>query len=189
MALKILLPALNIPELIRRHPKVLRYEVGLHSCEHGEASSKRTELSRCSMCRNGAATKPSCSCCWVLLMTGDTILNALIDSSQYCVEASACLQNGVSAVKKAVRDMTAMMPAYHVQVNALRAAARSAAVQYMSVPSFSRQVASKARAAMQTHIRLSVQERLLDEDGQMWMSFKERLMYWDRETQSQAHKS
>lgn len=81
MALKILLPALNIPELIRRHPKVLRYE------------------------------------------------------------------NGVSAVKKAVRDMTAMMPAYHVQ------------------------------------------ERLLDEDGQMWMSFKERLMYWDRETQSQAHKS
>ena len=42
---------------------------------------------------------------------------------------------------------------------------------------------------MQTHIHLSVQERLLDEDGQMWMSFKERLMYWDRETQSQAHKS
>jgi len=29
----------------------------------------------------------------------------------------------------------------------------------------------------------SVQERLLDENGQMWMSFKERLMYWERQAQ------
>ena len=34
MALKISLPALNIPELIRRYPKILRYKVGLRSCEH-----------------------------------------------------------------------------------------------------------------------------------------------------------
>ena len=71
------------------------------------------------MWRNKAATKPSCS--WVSQMTGDTILNALIDSSQHCFKAGACVQNGVSAVKRAVRDMTAMMPAYHVQVNASRA--------------------------------------------------------------------
>ena len=30
---------------------------------------------------------------------------------------------------------------------------------------------------------LWVQERLLDDDGQMWMSFKERLMYWERQLQ------
>ncbi|CAL5223749.1 g6311 [Coccomyxa viridis] len=73
MALKMSLPLLNVPELIRRHPKVLRSE------------------------------------------------------------------NGVSAVKRAVKDMNMLMPAYHVQ------------------------------------------ERLLDDDGQMWMSFKERLMYWERQ--------
>ena len=31
---------------------------------------------------------------------------------------------------------------------------------------------------------LSIQETLLDDNGQMWMSFKERLIYWERQAQS-----
>ena len=29
-----------------------------------------------------------------------------------------------------------------------------------------------------------IQETLLDDNGQMWMSFKERLIYWERQAQS-----
>jgi hypothetical protein len=40
MALKISLPALNIPELIRRYPKALRDEVGLLSWKHCKGPKK-----------------------------------------------------------------------------------------------------------------------------------------------------
>ncbi|KAK9917719.1 hypothetical protein WJX75_007504 [Coccomyxa subellipsoidea] len=49
-------------------------------------------------------------------------------------------KHGVRAVERAVRDLEALMPA------------------------------------------LPVQDRILDRDGQMWQSFRERLLYWENQS-------
>ena len=43
------------------------------------------------------------------------------------------------------------------------------------------EVPNQANLLLSDQPALFVQERLLDDDGQMWMSFKERLMYWERQ--------
>ena len=122
MALKMSLPLLNVPELIRRHPKVLRSEVCATTpmpllgtkfyCVGSIPSSGPPTL---------ALVYPRAyiikKCCFAVLWQLATL-------SWKCLVASydhpgVSLQNGVSAVKRAVKDMNMLMPAYHVQVLSL----------------------------------------------------------------------
>lgn len=119
MALKMSLPLLNVPELIRRHPKVLRSEVcattpmpllGTKFCCVGSIPSSGLPASALAYPRAYIIKKCCCAVLWQLATLSWKCLVAPYD------HPGVSLQNGVSAVKRAVKDMNMLMPAYHVQV-------------------------------------------------------------------------
>lgn len=97
----------------------------------------------------------------------------------------------MQAVKRAVRDLDALMPAYHVQVKRpLRQPYMCDICAVFHYWCLSLDIECRyyhhLTILLPEVMSMFVQERLLDDDSQMWLSFKERLMYWERETSSSS---
>ena len=77
-----------------------------------------------------------------------------------------------------------LMPAYHVQVSYLQiSTSRQGRSSVECMSTVQRHCTPSDHYCLNRWPDVSAQERLLDDDGQMWMSFKERLMYWERQIQ------